>query len=566
MTISFWVDASVFPLVIPWHNDKTLSKDPHPTPAEFNTDVCNYLADNPAPFRKFSKPFFCFVGISRYYDLDKNCYPIFWAIDDEGKRQCFSMFKVLGNDDCGMGRVYDIAKADQMSKWEVVAGNFRRLSEASTLAVEVGCRGLATVPFIYLLCDPQSEHSSHELNENDADDEVTSIVRSSMPPPLVLTAVVSTTIIASATSAPVHESVWSISVPRQTCLGAEVRMQLEHEIRGRKRFEGRCAIQDGWLKERDAEIASLKAQLSLKEAEVAEAIRLRGQVSIVKLSCDELSVKASSLEFEKDKLEQIEVVQDVQVKVLSDRVAELDAELMRMALHLDEEFYPRYLTTIATRRWILSRGLRPVGIHDGLVAGIDHGKAGCVLAEVAAYDPAAEANYVVAVNALRAVDFPFLAQLASHKDSSMSDLMDLLRLEGLAAETLKAEQLQPSIDQLMLPIHRLEDQVVIGETSFSFSLDLAYARVRKLKESAASRWLSISDALVPIVEPLSAENLVGEAITSGVPAAVATTIALSTTFVEAGSVPPIPHTEAPPSSIVFEKEELDTTPEHPTVS
>nr|GEY66506.1 hypothetical protein [Tanacetum cinerariifolium] len=60
--------------------------------------------------------------------------------------------------------------------------------------------------------------------------------------------------------------------------------------------------------------------------------------------------------------------------------------------------------------------------------------------------PATEANYVVAVNALRAVDFHFLAQLASHKDSSMFVLMDLLRLEGPVAETLEAEQLQPSPD------------------------------------------------------------------------------------------------------------------------
>ncbi|GKF39040.1 hypothetical protein Tco_0119101, partial [Tanacetum coccineum] len=258
-------------------------------------------------------------------------------------------------------------------------------------------------------------------------------------------------------------------------------MWLEHELRGRQRFDGKCVMQANWLKERDAEIASLKAQLSLREAEATEAILLRGQVAVVEaaeaaqaselnglkeqnavlkgqiaaleflavskdadlassnaqvskvtqdlsnlqLSCDELSVKASSLEFEKDKLvdqvsalettcsdlrneaiwyklfkDQIEAVQDVQVKVLSDRVAELDAKLMRMALHLDEEFYPHYLTTIAGRRWILSCGLRLVvmkclqspkylaalggvigrpidkGIQDGLVADIDHGKVG----------------------------------------------------------------------------------------------------------------------------------------------------------------------------------------------
>ncbi|GJS66147.1 hypothetical protein Tco_0680711 [Tanacetum coccineum] len=92
----------------------------------------------------------------------------------------------------------------------------------------------------------------------------------------------------------------------------------------------------------------------------------------------------------------------------------------------------------------------------------------------------------------------------------MADIMDLLRLEGPAVQTLKASQLQPLPEQFMLPINRLEDQVVIGETSLSFSLD-----------------------------PLFAGNLVGEASTSGV-SAVVTTTALSTTFIQASSVPQIP--------------------------
>ncbi|GJW68428.1 hypothetical protein Tco_0122852 [Tanacetum coccineum] len=79
----FWVDAFVFPLAAPWHNSKTLSKDPHPTPDEFDANVCDYLADNRAPFRKRLEPFLCFIGIIRYYDLDENCYPTSWANDDE---------------------------------------------------------------------------------------------------------------------------------------------------------------------------------------------------------------------------------------------------------------------------------------------------------------------------------------------------------------------------------------------------------------------------------------------------------------------------------------------------
>ncbi|GJR21896.1 hypothetical protein Tco_0970423 [Tanacetum coccineum] len=80
----FWVDASDFPLAVPWHNNETLRKDPHPTPDEFDANVYDYLVDNPAPFRKLLEPFLCFVGISRYYGLDENCYPTFWTDDDEG--------------------------------------------------------------------------------------------------------------------------------------------------------------------------------------------------------------------------------------------------------------------------------------------------------------------------------------------------------------------------------------------------------------------------------------------------------------------------------------------------
>ncbi|GJR87579.1 hypothetical protein Tco_0211590 [Tanacetum coccineum] len=110
-------------------------------------------------------------------------------------------------------------------------------------------------------------------------------------------------------------------------------------------------------------------------------------------------------------------------------------------------------------------------------------------------------------------------------------------------------QLQSSPDQLVLPIHR---------------------------GNAASRQFSISDALVPLIKPLSNENLVGEASTFGVPV-TATTTTLLTTFVQVSIVPPISAANhevsgaglsagvPSPSKVVFEKEELETTPEHTTL-
>ncbi|GJQ97058.1 hypothetical protein Tco_0008197 [Tanacetum coccineum] len=249
----------------------------------------------------------------------------------------------------------------------------------------------------------------------------------------------------------------------------------------------------------------------------------------LQLSCDELSIKATSLESEKDKLinqvstleatcfglrdevsgyklfkEQIEVVQDEQVKMLSDKVAGIDADLMGMALHLDEELYPCFLTTITGRRWISFPVLETVVMKNPQPPE----KAGRGLVEVAAYNPAVKANYVAVVNALRP-----------------------------AVESPKANQLQPSPEQLMLPIHRPEDQVVIGETSLSFSLDVIHARVQRIRGDVAAHRLSLYDAMVPLIEPLSAKNLTGETSTSRVPT-TATTTALSTTFIQSSSIPP----------------------------
>ncbi|GKC56348.1 hypothetical protein Tco_1083946, partial [Tanacetum coccineum] len=122
-------------------------------------------------------------------------------------------------------------------------------------------------------------------------------------------------------------SEFNVGAARQTCLSAKVRMRLEHLLRGKKRLEGKCGTQEKLLKERDLEIADLKTRLSLKEAEEAaracelgslkeqsvafestaaakdaKIAKLSQDLSQLQLSCDDLSIKASTLEREKDKL------------------------------------------------------------------------------------------------------------------------------------------------------------------------------------------------------------------------------------------------------------------------
>ncbi|GJU36165.1 hypothetical protein Tco_1184519 [Tanacetum coccineum] len=495
----------------------------------------------------------------------------------------------LGVDDEAQALVADKPKKLKKRKTADGAGG-SGLPPKNTLTAEVGVTAAATIPLVTSSVAPILEHEggeyadfvsvanvrtgrpterfvissdTHDSNVNVADDEVSSIVRSTVPNSTIsilaiLTIAVATIVVAGTSisllrdvNKATHASIFAdytsvgnvdpdatgpsqpsgndissesfyvsldmdsealrqaylrameydqllsefdVGAAHQTCLSAEVRMHLEHLLRGKKRLEDRCGTQEKLLKERDLEIADLRAHLSLKEAEEdARACELGSlkeknvalefaaaakDANIAKLSQDlsQLQLEVSGYQLFK---EQIEEMQDAQVKVLSDRVASMNSDLMALALHMDEEFYPRFLKTLAGRGAI-GRAIEK-SIQDGLAAGIDHGQAGRVLTVVTAYDPFAEANYLAAINDLRSVEFSLLAQLESRKDASIIDIIDLLHLEGSATETLKGLLLQPSPEQLMVPIHRLEDQVVIREISLSDSLEVAHNRVQRLK-------------------------------------------------------------------------------------
>ncbi|GJX09628.1 hypothetical protein Tco_0199487 [Tanacetum coccineum] len=396
-------------------------------------------------------------------------------------------------------------------------------------------------------------------------------------------------------------SEFNVGAARKMCLGAEVRMRDEYTLEQKDKLEDKCAKQPALLSEKDTEIADLKSLLSLKEAESAEIIqknlafeeeksvlsekvttpesvaavketelvsltaqiaKLTSDLSGFQLSCDELSSKAASIESERDRLAdqrsslesafelfkgRMEAMQDEQVTAQGNRVAELDAQLLEMDAHLEEEFYTRFLTTVSGLRWILTRGLKLVllkclqpfeylctlgetinceinkGIQDGLKVGINHGKAGRDLSVIEAYDPSAKAKYVDAVNALRTLNFSLLFVLRSKKDACMANLMDSLRLEGPLAEIHRAKELQPSLEQLTFPVYRAEDIVVLGETSLSFSLQVVHSRVQRVRRDYRETFVAyrLSD-----YQGLDAE----------------------------------PHDEDPPA-ITFKEEELDTTPE-----
>ncbi|GJZ09517.1 hypothetical protein Tco_0543800 [Tanacetum coccineum] len=208
---------------------------------------------------------------------------------------------------------------------------------------------------------------------------------------------------------------FNVGAARQVCLGAEVRSRAEHELELKEKLRVKYAARGRLLEEKDLEILKLKSKLAEKEAEAAEVIRLRDQVSSLseeksaltaevsalkitvtqkdhdisllnsratslastlddaKVTCAEAGHKITSLASERDRLasevsslragfqdfkERMEVQQEQQAQELYNRVAELEAHVMDVSGRLEGEFYPTYLTTLAGRRWLLTHGIQ----------------------------------------------------------------------------------------------------------------------------------------------------------------------------------------------------------------
>ncbi|GJY22699.1 hypothetical protein Tco_0396357 [Tanacetum coccineum] len=387
-----------------------------------------------------------------------------------------------------------------------------------------------------------SSDSSHHSSTNAAEVGIDSFIRY-VAPLLVMTEAVITTNIASILSVPALET--------STKVISLVHASMFHDFDSTGTVRPNAAGKSWSPSVKDVEIQNLKAQLLLKEAEAAEAAHLRIQdfldgkvvelqssIFTKDLELKDLNVVVSSLRSQKDGLVDQVHAMETTCSSLSDQVAKLDADLLEMALHLEEKFYPHLLITISGRIWLLTHGLKLAivkclnsqeylldlgavisraiekGMQDGLSANIVHGKEGRSLADVTAYNPDTKADYNSALQRLYEVDFPLLSELSSHKNAS-----------------------------LRLPVHLSEDQP-------------------------------------PLVDPLSAKNLVGAAGTSdSVPMIVATTTTLSTTFASASSIPPITIEDyeivgtngledaqgngqgnvASFPIVEFEKEEMDTT-------
>nr|GEU90293.1 hypothetical protein [Tanacetum cinerariifolium] len=282
----------------------------------------------------------------------------------------------------------------------------------------------------------------------------------------------------------------------------------------------------------DMKVTKLETSAMSKERELTD---LNALVHKLEISSFELQEKITVYE---NCMDQLEEFQDDRMKVFNDKFDRLYTDFIEMALHLEEKFYPHLLTTISGRRWLLTHGIELAianclnspkylsalgaaigkaiekGMQDALAVGIIHGKEGMVLTYIAAYKPSAEADYMSALQQLENVNFSLLARLKSKKDASVETVMDILRLEGSLAKKLGLNELQPHIDQPMVPIHS--------------------------SENISNQRSTLRDVFVPLAEPLSTAVLTGTKGTLDVAAATADiTTTLYITFFSTSTIAPI---------------------------
>nr|GEW47831.1 transposase (putative), gypsy type [Tanacetum cinerariifolium] len=227
-----------------------------------------------------------------------------------------------------------------------------------------------------------------------------------------------------------------------------------------------------------------------KQAELLKALRLRAQAS-------EHETFERPLQDETNALKERNVILEKERDALDVNVTEVEtfaAGKERELSDLNALFYPYLLTTISGRRWLLTHGMK-LAITKCLKSPEYLSALGAVIGK--ALEKVYKMGQLLGLSMAR----------KSNKDVSVEAVMEILPLEDPVAEKLGLNELQPNVDQLMVPIYSSPDKAVIGATALSLALDASSSRVRKIWENIASHESVLRDVFVPLAEPFSTTAL-----------------------------------------------------------
>ncbi|GKD78275.1 hypothetical protein Tco_1340896 [Tanacetum coccineum] len=245
-------------------------------------------------------------------------------------------------------------------------------------------------------------------------------------------------------------TLFNVGAARQICLGSEVRSRAEHELELKEKLRAKCDAQAVLLKEKDVEIARLKALVHEKETDSAEVSRLRDQVS-------GLSAEKSSLGAEVSTLKIVVSQKETDISLLDSRATYLKSFLEDSQAACDEA--RNLISSLSSERDGLASQVSTLHYafrdfkekmeaqQEAQAQELYNRVAGTPLSAVTAYSlEAAEAKYLDAIKALEEADFPFVQLLKSKKDSGMDEVLDCFLLDGPLADLPEATYLQPCLE------------------------------------------------------------------------------------------------------------------------
>ncbi|GKD06180.1 gypsy type transposase, partial [Tanacetum coccineum] len=156
-----------------------------------------------------------------------------------------------------------------------------------------------------------------------------------------------------------------------------------------------------------------------------------------------------------------------------------EEKLRKLSIEYDEELYPHMLSAIAERRWLISHGLRLAAMStlesqevkqsfgDVVKCALARGKAEAVeelhekrlltvpAAQVPGYNDKAYEELVAAMEAMKLLELPHIAQLERDQDYPIDVIMAGLTLARHASEGAEGQPdyfLKPDVAQLQVPI------------------------------------------------------------------------------------------------------------------
>ncbi|GJR80117.1 hypothetical protein Tco_0150902 [Tanacetum coccineum] len=475
----------------------------------------------------------------------------------------------------------------------------KELFERSVLNVKIGVAAIATLPFVtssiyatpkrkasdftdvitgpnirtigpserFVISLDSSHHSSNNASEAEAD----SIIRSVDPP--VMTEVVTitdTVVVSSYLFLPVTADITSKIGPntfldlsfadtlKSDVAGASqrlVRRRTEYSLSKRKRLEDECGKQAGLLKSKDDEIKSLKAELLRKETEVAEAVRLRAQVAAAETAekvraeeLDSLKQKNADVGAEKDSL--IARVADLQSFISAKNLELEDANAAVTSLKSQNDSLVAQVYLLELVR-LVHFSYFILFLYSWLLAGACSG----IRDQIPTYEHLKEQfeefqdvqmHMVGDKLAKLEVD---LSEMALHLEEKFYPHLlttiagrRWLLTHGAAISRAIEKGMQDDLG-LVLSMGRMVGDwrtlslIILLRKRIIMPLCKSSVQVERIRKNIAEHRSALAGVYVPLVEPLSVQNLTGATGTSDVlPTAVATTTALSTTFASASTV------------------------------